>query len=82
MAMASVKATDKIMAVWILDPASGFLPIDSTALEAILLMANAGITAPKAIVAPAVIDLIASRSNGILFLVINYLLIIFMIRYQ
>jgi len=51
MAMASAKAMAKIMAVWTLEAASGFRPIDFTAEEPIRPIETAGATVPMAIAA-------------------------------
>lgn len=62
MEIASVKAMAKIMAVWTLEAASGFLPIASMALPAKRPMPKPGPIAPTAMAMAAARDFIASVS--------------------
>jgi len=70
MAIASAKATDSIIAVWIFEAASGFLAIDFTAEEPIHPIEIAGNIVPIAIAATVAHKRIESIS-----MFFNYLII-------
>src|SRR3989344_8738213 len=62
MASASVKAIARIIAVWIFELASGFLPMAFADSEPILPIANAGAMVPTKIVAAVAMSLMLSKS--------------------
>jgi hypothetical protein len=70
---ASAKATTKIMLVWILEAASGFLAIPFMAFEPIAPMAMAGPTTPKAIVMAMASKFIVCASMFFELFIINLL---------
>jgi hypothetical protein len=73
MAIASAKATDKIMAVWIFEAASGFLAIDFTAEEPIHPIEIAGKIVPIAIATTVAHKRIESISMFFLLIILKNL---------